>query len=246
MEGQPQSFDALIRSAARRLKGHQRRLFMAEVATELCEGSARQAERRFGWGRQAVQTGLHEAKGRIRCVENFAAKGQKRSEAKDPELAADIRAIVEPHTQADPELKSSRLYANLSAAEVRKALLDKGHAADDLPSERTMRDVLNRMGYRLKRLRQGKPLKKTKDADAIFANVEAVRREVRDDPPTLEISIDTKAKVAVGDYSRGGKNADRERRPGGQGPGSRPAGETEDYAVWGAGAADGRADAGVR
>jgi Rhodopirellula transposase DDE domain len=203
------SFDALICSAARRLKGHQRRLFMAEVASHLCAGSARQAERRFGWGRQTVQLGLHESRGHIRCLENFAAKGQKRSEDKDPRLARDIRAIVEPHTQTDPELKSSRLYTNLSAAEVLQALIDKGQAVESLPSERTMRDILKRMGYRLKRIQKGKPLKKTKETDAIFANVESVGREVRGDPGTLEISIDTKAKVAVGDYCRGGKNADR-------------------------------------
>jgi hypothetical protein len=209
MDAPNPSFDVLIRSAARRLKGHQRRLFMAEVATHLCEGSARQAERRFGWGRQTVQMGLHESKGHIRCVENFAAKGQKRSEYKNPQLARDIRAIVEPHTQTDPELKSMRLYANLSASEVLQALIAKGHAVESLPSERTMRDILKRMGYRLKRIQKGKPLKKTKETDAIFANVEAVRREVQGDPRTLEISIDTKAKVAVGDYCRGGKNADR-------------------------------------
>jgi hypothetical protein len=205
-----QSFDELIRSAARRLKGHERRLFLAEVATQLCEGNARKAERRFGWGRDTVATGLHEASGRIRCLENFAAKGRQRSEDKNPKLAADIRVIVEPHTQADPELKSPRRYTNLSAAEVRQALLDKGHAEEALPSVRTLRDILNRMNYRLKRIRKGKPLKKTKDTDAIFANVQAVRQEVRDDLQTLEISIDTKAKVAVGDYSRGGKNPDRQ------------------------------------
>lgn len=209
MEVPSSSVDALIRSAARRLKGHQRRLFMAEVANQLCQGSARCAERRFGWGRDAVQTGLHETRGGIRCQENFTAKGRLPSEAKNPTLAADIRTIVEPHTQTDPELQSSRLYANLSAAEVRKALIAKGYAEESLPRERTMRDVLNRMGYRLKRIRKGKPLKKTKDADAIFANVQAVRQEVRDDPQTLEISLDTKAKVAVGDYCRGGKNPDR-------------------------------------
>ena len=210
MDAPAQSFDDLIRSAARRLKGHQRRLFMAEVATQLCAGSARKAERRFGWGRDTVDTGLHETSGRIRCLENFAAKGQKRSEDKNPKLAADIRVLVEPHTQADPELKSARRYTNLSAAEVRQALLDKGHAEETLPGVRTLRDILNRMNYRLKRIRKGKPLKKTKDTDAIFANVQAVRQEVQDDPRTLEISIDTKAKVAVGDYSRGGKNPDRQ------------------------------------
>ena len=81
-----------------------------------------------------------------------------------------------------------------------------------MPSERTMRDILNRMNYRLKRLRKGKPLRKTEQTDAIFANVRAVREEVRDDPTTLEISMDTKAKVALGDDVRGGKNPDRLRR----------------------------------
>ena len=72
-----------------------------------------------------------------------------------------------------------------------------------------MRDILNRMNYRLKRIKKGRPLKKTEQTDAIFANVKAVRRQVRDDPETLAISMDTKAKVALGEYVRGGKNPDR-------------------------------------
>jgi hypothetical protein len=201
--------DALIRSGARRLTGYQRRSFLAEVAAELCGGNARQAERRFGWGRETVEKGLHERHHGVRCLENFAARGRQRSEEKDPRLAADIRAIVEPHTQADPELRSSRRYTNLSAAEVRQALIDKGHAHEELPRERTMRDILNRMNYRLKRIQKGKPLKKTEQTDAIFANVAAVREQARDEPETLEISMDTKAKVALGEYVRGGKNPDR-------------------------------------
>ena len=81
-----------------------------------------------------------------------------------------------------------------------------------MPSERTMRDILNRMNYRLKRLQKGKPLKKTEQTDAIFANVQASREEARNDPGTLEISMDTKAKVALGEYVRGGKNPDVVRR----------------------------------
>jgi hypothetical protein len=208
MEGTIDGIDALIRSGARRLTGYQRRLFVAEVATELCGGSARQAERRFGWGRATVAKGLHESCSGVRCLENFGARGQPRSEEKNPQLAENIRAIVEPHTQADPELKSSRRYTNLSAAEVREALLAKGYSQEELPSERTMRDILNRMNYRLKRIQKGKPLQKTKDTDAIFVNVKAVRKQVRNDPETLEISIDTKAKVKLGDYALGGKNAD--------------------------------------
>jgi hypothetical protein len=220
METSTQQYESLIRSAAQRLNGHQRRLFQAEVTNALCGGSARAAERRFGWGRDSVEKGLHEADSGLRCVENFAAKGARPREEKDPQLAADIRAIVEPHTQADPELKSSRRYTNMSAKEVLQALKSqKGYSDEQLPKERTMRDVLNRMGYRLKRIQKAKPLKKTKDTDAIFANVRAAREQYRDDPETLELSIDTKAKVNEGDYSRGGKMQDGFARADAQGVG---------------------------
>src|SRR5437764_15349559 len=206
MDASALQFESLIRSAAHRLKGHPRRLFLAEVTTQLCDGNPRQAERRFGWGRDTVQKGLHEARQGIRCVEDFAARGRQRSEDKDPQLAADIRALVEPHTPADPELKSPRRYTNLSAAEVLQALKDRcGYSDDRLPGERTLRDILNRLGYRLKRIQKAKPLRKTKDTDAIFANVAAARQQYANDSQTLEISLDAKAKVNEGEYSRGGK-----------------------------------------
>jgi hypothetical protein len=212
MEDSVEQYNALIRSGARRLTGYQRRLFQAEVVTALCGGNARQAEYRFGWGRETVEKGLHESHTGVRCLENFAARGRRRSEEKDPNLAADIRAIVEPHTYADPELQSSRRYTNLSAAEVRDALIAQGHPKAELPGERTMRDILNRMNYRLKRIQKGKPLKKTKETDAIFAHVNEVRAQACNDPEVLEISMDTKAKVSLGDYARGGKNPDRRSR----------------------------------
>jgi hypothetical protein len=221
MDGLFVRHDALLLAAAQRLKGHQRRLFLAEVTLQLCDGNARQAERRFGWGRDTVAKGLHELRSGVRCLENFAARARPRWEAKHPQLAEDIRGIVEPHTHADPELKSERRYTNLSAAEVLQALqAQKGYADQDLPKERTLRGILNRMNYRLKRIQKAKPLKKTKQTDAIFANVVAVRQEVKEDPETLEISIDTKAKVSEGDYSRGGKNPHRLGRSDAEGLGS--------------------------
>ena len=209
MEGATDHVDALLRSGARRLTGRQRRLFQAEVATELCGGSARLAERRFGWGRDTVGKGLHGSRHGVRCLENFAARGRRRSEDKAPQTAADIRAIVEPRSYADPELQSSRRYTNLSAAEVREALIAKGHPKAELPGERTMRDVLNRRNHRLKRIQKGKPLKKTEETDAIFAHVKEKRDRARNDPEVLEVSMDTKAKVSPGDYVRGGENPDQ-------------------------------------
>ena len=212
MNGVREPHEAIIRSAAKRLKGHQRRLFMAEATEALCAGNARLAEERFGWGRETIKKGLHELKQGIRCLENFPARVRPRWEEKHPQLAQDIRAIVEPRTQADPELQSPRRYTNMSAKDVREALLGKGYAEVDLPKERTLRNILNRLNYRLKRIQKAKPLKKTKDTNAIFANVKAAKQEAQAEPASLEISMDTKAKVHEGDYARGGKNPDRLER----------------------------------
>jgi hypothetical protein len=199
-------YEGLIRSAARRLTGQQRRLFEAEVADALCGGSPRAAERRFGFCRDTVAAGQHEARSGLRCLENFPARGKLPAEVKEPRLAADIRSVVEPHTLADPEMRSERRYSNLSSREVLQALrTQKGYAADSLPCERSMRDILNRMGYRLKRIQKAKPLKRLPETDAVFDNVNDCRERYETDPETLEISYDAKAKVSEGDYSRGGK-----------------------------------------
>jgi hypothetical protein len=245
MESTVECYESLLRRGADRLKGHERRLFMAEVTLKLCGGKARQAERRFGWGRETVAKGMHELQQGIRCLENFSARGRPRLEDQNPQLAQDIRAIVEPHTQADPELKSARRYSNLSAGEVLAALQAKGYAKEHLPRERTMRDILNRLNYRLKRIQKGKPLKKTPQTDAIFANVQAVKQEIQG-PETLEISLDTKAKVHEGDYARGGKNQDRRGRQSGARLGSRSAGEAEMDPVGHLDAGDGRVDRHLR
>ena len=207
--------DELLKLAGLQMRGTQRRRFLAEVCQALCDGSPRLAEERFGWGRETVAKGLSErAAGHLDPqAKSSRNRGQPRSEDANPQLAIDIRLIVEPHTQTDPELKTERQYTNMSAGEVRQALLDRGYADDEVPSERTLRDILNRMNYRLKRIQKGKPLKKTADTDAIFENVQAARTAAAADPECLEISVDTKAKVKLGEYSQGGKNQDRSRRP---------------------------------
>src|SRR5260370_11096625 len=114
MEDSVERLEAMVRRGAERLTGRQRRVFQAEVAQELCGGSARRAERRFGWGRATVATGLNELRTGVRCLENFGARGKVRLEDRNPQLAQDIRDFVEPCTPADPELKSERRYTNRS------------------------------------------------------------------------------------------------------------------------------------
>lgn len=56
------------------------------------------------------------------------------------------------HAQADPKFKSTFSYMKISARAVREKLIaDKGYTNEQLPCRQTIGDILNRMGYRLKK-----------------------------------------------------------------------------------------------
>lgn len=149
-----------IKSGARKLTGFRRRQFQAEVARQYCDGSARQAERIFGWGRDAVETGLHELRTGIRCLDNFSARGRHKTEARHPALVAQIHAIVEPKSQADPKFQTPLAFTRITAKAVRAQLVAWASGSPQVvPAERTMYSVLNRLGYRLRRVRKTKPQK---------------------------------------------------------------------------------------
>ena len=155
------SVKALLGDAARKLTGSRRRAFMANVTVELLGGSAQRAKARFGWNRDTVELGLRERASGIVCVDNFAARGHKKSEAKRPDLERDIRALADPHSQADPPFKSALSYTRLSASSVRRALVEeRGWREEDLPAPRTFNTILNRLGYRLRSVAKTKPEKK--------------------------------------------------------------------------------------
>jgi len=196
----------LLADTAARVKGTERRQFMAQVVQSLGRGGAAQAERELGWNRGTVRKGLYELEhGPIQ--DGFAQRGRKPVEAKLPHLLSDIQAIVEPQTQADPTLTSQRLYTRLSAPEVRRPLsAQKGYSDAALPSDDVIRQRLNPLGYRLKRVAKTKPQKVIAETEAIFAEVNRIHQVADADVHTLRISIDAKATVKVGDYDRGEKN----------------------------------------
>jgi hypothetical protein len=49
-----------LKDAACKLTSSKKRAFMAKVAEDYFDASARKAEKYLGWGRQTVQLGLHE------------------------------------------------------------------------------------------------------------------------------------------------------------------------------------------
>ena len=145
--------------AATLLTGHKRRRFQAEVALRYCGGSARRAESAFGWGRDAVRAGLNELRSGIRCVEAFGDRGRKTTEALHPELVGHVRRLVDPHAQADPKYQTTFAFTRVTARAVREALLAVPELAGKVPCRQTVGDILDRLGYRLRRVLKARPEK---------------------------------------------------------------------------------------
>jgi transposase len=151
-----------IKLAARKLTGVRRRQFQAEMAIKYCGGSPRQAERLFGWGRAAVHTGLNELRTGFRCLDGFSARGRHKTEEQHPELVDEIHALVEPASQADPKFQTPLAYTRMTAKAVHRQLAANAQGTDrHVPAERTVHTILNRLGYRLRRVRKTKPQKKS-------------------------------------------------------------------------------------
>lgn len=95
-----------FRDAACKLTGPKKRAFMAGVAVDYFEGSARKTERVLGWNRHSVQLGLHEREAGVTCLDNYQARGRQRTEETLPNLVADIHKLVSGQSQADPKFKT--------------------------------------------------------------------------------------------------------------------------------------------
>jgi len=149
-----------ILMAATLLTGHKRRRFQAEMVHAYCSGSARLAETTFGWGRDAVRTGLNELRSGIRCVEAFESRGRKATEELCPALEGHVRRLVDPHAQADPTFRTPFAYTRVTAKAVRDALLAVPELAGKVPTRQTVGDILNRLGYRLRRVQEARPQKR--------------------------------------------------------------------------------------
>lgn len=196
----------VIQSAHDALKGAARRLFMASVVKQLGRGGQRAAEKELGWNRGTIQKGMHELRSGVTCADAFNQRGRKPCEWHAPNLEQDIRKIAEQACQTDPTFRTTQLYRRITGKEVRRQLIEEmGYPLDQVPSERTLRRKLTTMGYKPQKVAKSKPIRKIKETDAIFDQVRKINQEADVDDGTVRLSVDTKAVVAIGNLSRGGK-----------------------------------------
>jgi transposase len=203
--------DALTYAEAH-LKGPNRRVFMAETVCSIGEGGQRTAEKVLGWNRGTIRMGMHELQSGIHCIDNFSGRGRKLSEEHLPDLLEDITAIVKPSCQTDPTFRTTKLYTPLTAQNVHIRLLEqKKYTGYELPTIRTISTKLNILNFHPQKVAKTKPLKKIKETDAIFQQVHIINREADETEGVLRLSMDAKAKINVGPFSRGGKSRQGER-----------------------------------
>lgn len=148
-----------FKATANKLKGSDRRKYMAEVSQQI--GNQRETSREMGWNRVTIRKGLRELQSGFDCIDAYNARGRNRAEDSLPDLLNDIKSIVDSQSQTDPSFKSTRLYTRLSAKEVRNQLVkQKGYTDEELPTVRTISSRLNELGYHLKRVQKSRPKKR--------------------------------------------------------------------------------------
>jgi hypothetical protein len=206
MELTPDIKEMLI-EGAKALGGADRRLFMARAVRAMGFGGQMRAEKELGWNRNTILKGLGELDSNTVVPDGRVNSGRKPVEVKLPTLRDALKEIVDSQSQTDPSFKTTRLYRRLSVPEVVRQLIEqKNFSKEELPSEETIRKRLNEMGYRPMTVQKSRPKKKIPETDEIFDCVHLVNAEADASPNELRISMDAKATVKVGPFSRGGKS----------------------------------------
>jgi hypothetical protein len=151
---------ALLQETAQEFHGARRRRFLAETVAAFGL-SQRQAERQLGWARDTIRKAQHERRSGLICCDNFSARGRKPAEFHLPYLVPDLCDLVRDQLQTDPTFQTTGLYCRLSAAEVRKQLIErKGYCDQELPCVQTIGLKLNLLGFRLRTVAKSRPQKK--------------------------------------------------------------------------------------
>ena len=80
--------------------------------------------------------------------------GRKKITEKYPELESDIETIIKDKTYIDPHFQTEKLFCGLTIDEVMKQLLNLGKYNLNFISRSSLGDLLNKMGYNLKKVKR--------------------------------------------------------------------------------------------
>ena len=189
------------------LDERQRRLLLGTEAAELGRGGVKVVAEATGAHPDTVARGKRELEGQPEPQARVRAPGggRKKLTETDPDLSAELSALVDPKTRGDP--MSLLVWTTKSTKNLAGALAALGHPVSD----RTVARMLRAMGFSLQANSKLAKGRQHEDRDAQFRYLaEQVTQHVRAGQPV--ISVDAKKKELVGAFNNGG----REYQPTGQ------------------------------
>jgi len=189
------------------LDERQRRLLLGTEAVELGRGGVKTVAEATGAHPATVARGVREIEGQPEPQRRVRAPGggRKKLSETDPELAAQLKALVDPETRGDP--MSLLVWTTKSTKNLADALTEQGHPVSD----RTVARMLRAQGFSLQANTKVTEGRQHEDRDAQFRYLaEQVAQHASAGQPV--ISVDAKKKELVGAFKNGG----REYQPVGQ------------------------------
>ena len=208
---EPEVITAKYEALVRYLDERTLRLWCAVEAKSLGVGGVSCVARATGLSRTTIHAGMKElSAGASPGVDPSARRrtpggGRKKLTAKDPQLARDLEALVEPLTRGDPQ--SPLRWTCKSTTKLAAQLNQSVHRV----SQRSVCDILAGLGYSLQAARKTHEGGQSPDRNAQFEHIAGLVGEFQAANQPV-ISVDTKKKELVGDF----QNKGREWQPKGQ------------------------------
>jgi transposase len=182
------------------LDERQRRLLLGVEAQQLGRGGITAVAEATGVHPDTIARGVREVEGvaepsvRVRA----SGGGRKKLAETDPGLASELEALVGPETRGDP--MSLLVWTTKSTRNLAGALTEAGHRVSD----RTVARMLRAMGFSLQGNAKAIEGRQHEDRDAQFGYLnQCVSEHVEAGQPV--ISVDTKKKELVGEFTNGGR-----------------------------------------
>ena len=181
------------------LDERQRRLLLGVEARRLGRGGITAIAEATGVHPDTVARGVREVEGLPEPSVKIRAPGggRKKLADTDPELAAELTALVDPETRGDPI--SPLVWTTKSTRHLAAALTAAGHRVSD----RTVARMLRAMGFSLQANAKVIEGRQHEDRDAQFHYLNrCVGAHIAAGQPV--ISVDAKKKELVGEFKNGG------------------------------------------
>jgi transposase len=185
-----------------RLNERDRRLALATEAKSWGYGGITAVRRATGASRKTIQRGLAELSddsaegdsGRVRA----SGGGRKKAEVANPELVDELEGLIEPDTRGDPE--SPLRWTTKSTRHLAATLRERGHSI----SHSVVAKLLHSLGYSLQGTRKTLEGHQHPDRNDQFRYINTLASELLASGDPV-ISVDTKKKEIVGQFSQAGK-----------------------------------------